>query len=103
MPAPRPWYDRPDRTESQILALLARGYDCTAVGRRMHLTRTGVQARLRTLTKLWRLRRVRQLLMLAGAQGWVAFADHAPRSRAGVLTHLGRITPYDRHPWKGAA
>jgi DNA-binding CsgD family transcriptional regulator len=104
---PRPWYSPPDETERRILALTAQGRTQTQIGCALHLSRTGVESRLRFLAFLWRVESVRALLVLAGQLGWAGIAGaeskRQRRRSAGVSRIEGRMTARERHPWRGAA
>jgi DNA-binding CsgD family transcriptional regulator len=104
---PRDWYSPPDETERRILALTAQGRAASQIGRTLHLSRTGVESRLRFLAFLWRVESVRALLVLAGQLGWVGIAGaeskRQRRRSVGVPRVKGRMTTRERHPWRGAA
>jgi DNA-binding CsgD family transcriptional regulator len=107
VPPPRPWFDPPDATERAILDLIARGRTASQIGRALHLSRTGVESRLRFLAFLWRVESVRALLVLAGQCRWARVPDRERQQpvlrSVGVPRIKGRMTERERHPWRGAA
>src|SRR5438046_1887198 len=63
VPAPDPWFRPPNDMERAILDRTARGDTRAEIGRRIHLTPTGVGWHLERLRRLWRLRTIRQVLV----------------------------------------
>lgn len=105
MPAAHRAYRQPVEVERQILRLLATGLSQTEIGARLHLSRGGVRHYLDHLRRLWALRSVPQLLILAGQLGWTGVPDREWRqvTRPARLVPKGTPPRPRRHTWKGAA
>src|SRR5918912_1736727 len=108
MSAPTNYYHEPDEVERQILDLTARGYTRTEIGRRLHLTPTGVGWHLEHLRRSWHLRSNRQLLVLAGQLGWAQVPGRTATMQRSRFRGALRLVPAHetegpaRPPRKGA-